>query len=100
MVKSDCDNANKIPDHPSAWCLQWLFLETKIFCKHSLNIWFKSGYRPFDCAGFLLVLIAATTIKIPKILVFQTPDDMPGVSPYKKITELTSPELIKTFANL
>jgi hypothetical protein len=78
--------------------LSWLFLESKIFCKHSLNIWFKSSYRPFDCAGFLLVLIAATTSKMPKILVFQPPDDMPGLSPYEKITVLTSPELIEIFA--
>jgi hypothetical protein len=80
--------------------LSWLFLELKIFCKHPLNIWFKSIYHPFDCAGFLLVLMVATTSKIPKILVFQTPDDMPGVSPHEKITVLTSPELNKTFAML
>jgi len=85
MAKFDCDNAYKIvPSHPSAWRLHGFAWNQKYFVDTSSIFGSKAAPAHFDCIGFLLVLIAATTSKIPKNLVFRTLDDTPIVSPHNK----------------
>ncbi len=85
MAKFDCDNAYKIvPGHPSAWRLHGFSWNGKYFVDTSSIFGSKAAPAHFDCIGFLLALIAATTSKVPKNLIFRTLDDTPIVSPNNK----------------